>query len=66
MTPKEIEPATFRFVAQHLSHCATAVLVMFEVTRQIIYVAKNTGQNAVLFLYVARIRKDVGQPFTVC
>ena len=25
MTPSEIEPATFRFVAQHLNHCATAV-----------------------------------------
>ena len=27
MTPAEIEPATFRFVAQHLNHCATAVLI---------------------------------------
>ena len=25
MTPYGIEPATFRFVAQHLNHCATAV-----------------------------------------
>jgi len=25
MTPAEIEPATFRFIAQHLNHCATAV-----------------------------------------
>jgi len=25
LTPAEIEPATFRFVAQHLNHCATAV-----------------------------------------
>jgi len=25
MTPSGIEPATFGFVAQHLSHCATAV-----------------------------------------
>ena len=25
MTPAGIEPATFRFVAQHLHHCATAV-----------------------------------------
>ena len=29
MTPSGIEPATFRFVAQHLNHCATAVPVMF-------------------------------------
>ena len=25
MTPAEIEPSTFRFVAQHLNHCANAV-----------------------------------------
>ena len=25
MTPSGIEPATVRFVAQHLNHCATAV-----------------------------------------
>jgi len=25
MTPTGIEPATFRFVAQYLNHCATAV-----------------------------------------
>ena len=25
MAPAGIEPATFRFVAQHLNHCATAV-----------------------------------------
>ena len=27
MRPAGIEPATFRFVAQHLNHCATAVPV---------------------------------------
>ena len=26
-TPAEIEPATFRFVAQHLNHCTTAIPV---------------------------------------
>ena len=26
LTPAGIEPATFRFVARHLNHCATAVL----------------------------------------
>jgi len=29
MTPAGIEPATFRFVAQHLNHCATAVPTYF-------------------------------------
>ena len=28
MTPAGIEPATFRFVAQHLNHCATAVILV--------------------------------------
>jgi len=31
MTPAEIEPATFRFVAQHLNHCATAVTKKFGI-----------------------------------
>ena len=30
MTPSGIEPATFRFVAQHLNHCATAVPANFR------------------------------------
>ena len=28
LTPAGIEPATFRFVAQHINHCATAVSVL--------------------------------------
>ena len=28
MTPAGIEPATFRFVAQHLNHCATTVPII--------------------------------------
>ena len=30
MTPSGIEPATFRFVAQHLNHCDTAVLIELQ------------------------------------
>jgi len=29
LTPTGIEPATFRFVAQHLNHCATTVAIYF-------------------------------------
>ena len=29
MTPTRIEPATFRFIAQHLNHCATAMLFLW-------------------------------------
>jgi len=28
LTPAGVKPATFGFVAQHLSHCATAVPVL--------------------------------------
>jgi len=30
LTPAGIEPATFRFIAQHFNHCATAVPVLIE------------------------------------
>ena len=35
LTPAGIEPATFRFVAQHLSHCATTVPFYFLLRTQI-------------------------------
>jgi hypothetical protein len=54
MTPPGIEPATFRFVAQYLNHCATAVLLVYDVsglsphvtladplTREALYVLRN-------------------------
>ena len=40
MTPSGIEPANFRFVAQLLNHCATAVPIEFTVLLSI-----NTGRN---------------------
>jgi len=40
LTPDGIEPATSRFVAEHLNHCATAVPID-RVTGDIITVGKN-------------------------
>jgi len=37
MTPSGIEPATFRFVAQRLNHCATAVPVVNTVAAWLLY-----------------------------
>jgi len=34
MTPSGIKPATFRFVAQHLNHCATATTNLRSVILQ--------------------------------
>ena len=36
MTPAGIEPATFRFVAQHFNHCATAVSTLGLILAKII------------------------------
>jgi len=35
LTPAGIKPATFRFVAQHLNHCATAVPILCNVLAKI-------------------------------
>jgi len=44
LTPSGIEPATFRFVTQHLNHCATAVplIVWWENMRERDYL-ENLG-----------------------
>jgi hypothetical protein len=34
MTSSGFKPATYRFVAQRLNHCATTVLCLWKVTRQ--------------------------------
>jgi len=48
LTPAGIEPATFRFVAQHLNHCATAVLelenICYVLTENILYLIGNLIQ----------------------
>ena len=45
MTPAGIEPATFRFVAQHLNHCATAVPVH-------IYIYTHTHTHTYIYIYI--------------
>ena len=44
MTPAGREPATFRFVAQHLKHCATAVPVYIYIY---IYIYIHTHTHTV-------------------
>ena len=53
MTPSGIEPATFRFVAQHLNHCATAV--PFREYENYEYTLLNTTEIS-----------KFGQPRNVC
>jgi len=36
LTPAGIEPATFRFVARHLNHCATAVPWAVRMVRNLV------------------------------
>ena len=52
MTPSAIEPATFRFVAQRLNHCATAVPLIKRVNYIVVLV--------VLLLLVAVVVVDRG------
>ena len=58
LTPAGIEPATFRFVAQHLNHCATAVPDDGTVVPQ--YVTRNlkSTQSRTLSLPTAQSRSE--------
>ena len=56
MTPAGIEPATFRFVAQHLNHCATAVskiIVGFEnIQYEMCYKDSNYSSDIYIYIYM--------------
>ena len=45
LTPAGIEPTTFRFVAQHLNHCATAVPTTKVVKEKKLCVAQEVTQT---------------------
>jgi len=47
MTPTEVEPATFRFVAQHINHCAATSNYMDLST----YLSANFVSNSQIFWY---------------
>ena len=55
MTPAGIEPATFRFVAQHLNHCATAVPCTIRIN------AINFSNISILFDNAAPVYEGVSK-----
>jgi len=63
MTPAGIEPVTFRFVAQHLNHCATTVPSVRKCKPQI-YILVNVPptklQWSTVFIHSLNILIDNG------
>jgi len=51
LTPAAIEPATFRFVAQHLNHCATAVPSLYVRTYNFRYIKVKNITIQVFFSF---------------
>jgi hypothetical protein len=58
MTPSGMEPATFRFVAQHLNHCATAAPDRITESNIII----RTGTNHILRSTEFCVQEEAGSP----
>ena len=48
MTPAGIEPATFRFLAQHLNHCATVVPFQIYIPNQKHGLSSNLRKEVIL------------------
>jgi len=60
LTPAGIEPATLRFVAQHLNHCATAVpLDVCAVHFCIIYYLHQQLQNILTIYNTLSLRSSL-------
>ena len=57
LTLAGIEPATFRFVAQHLNHCATAVRPLGTLTE--IFVIYMSISYYFLPVFGARLYRDI-------
>jgi len=71
--PARIEPATLRFVAQHLNHCATAVPIKYterhKITQKLHNFSNehfldkeslNTGKNKYVHIYIyKRLNVDI-------
>ena len=68
LTLAGIEPATFRFVAQHLNHCATAVPEMYSIYQKSYRYSPNYiyyVTNRLLFHYsdVLEVRISITNSF---
>jgi hypothetical protein len=51
MTPSGIGPATFRFVAQYLNHCATAVIIYHTICNTALPLQQRLHERASLLRY---------------
>ena len=60
MTPSGIEPATFRFIAQHLNHCATAVPIIQGNLTMINETSTNSIKKKKHHISRAELTRDLG------
>ena len=48
LTPAGIEPVIFRFVAQHLNHCAIAVQIIQSIVNKLVNMCSMVSKEATL------------------